>query len=341
MRFRFIQYSVLFLLLFYTALQPLMARPVRTGHDRLRHDLNGLLSGINSSNHILLGGYADVSYSQITHSFKEFATQPIGYSFSGGMLFEYQHYYLKLQTGIGCRFQDVSTHVGTFSIYDNVVDAMGYPYQLRYEFKDRHDISRYTHLQIPLLVGTAYKYFYAMAGCKLNLTLKSQNNITAICSTSAKYDQFSGIFEEMDNHGLRKDVPISSTGNILPRKFDLLASVECGIELAASEKGYLDRRVYKVYDNIGYRVRIALFCDVGMISMVAPTVYKLVEIPSNYKWDFSQFKMNHVLSSEKMHDVPLHNVYVGIKFSAFLDITRHGVCRICGDDSEIPLWSQY
>ena len=68
---------------------------------------------------------------------------------------------------------------------------------------------------------------------------------------------------------------------------------------------------------------------------------KKKQYPSNYKWDFSQFKMNHVLSSEKMHDVPLHNVYVGIKFSAFLDITRHGVCRICGDDSEIPLWSQY
>lgn len=304
-----------------------------TNYSDRKPDSDGLLTGTNSAAHHLVGFYVNGAYTQMMHSHAEIATQPLGISCGGGLLYEYQHFYLKVQTGFGVQVQNTKTHIRNFSIYDNtVVDAMGYPYLLRYDFYDRNDEGKYVHAQIPLLVGTAYKNFYTLAGFKLNMTLHAKNNISALCSTSATYEQFEGHFVEMDNHGMRKDVPIYSNDDLFPNQFDVLASFECGAEFSPADFNNPETyRSYSIQSKWAYRFRVALFCDVGMISVISQTSQKFVDIPTNYKWDFGKFKMNHLICSDKMTNVPLHNFYAGVKISLFLDYLSAEKCVICGD----------
>lgn len=303
-----------------------------TNYSKRKPDHNGLLTGINSSIHHLVGFYVDGAYTQMVHLRHDIASQPLGYAFGAGLLYEYQHFYLKVQTGVGVKVQNTDASVRDFTIIDNdVVDAMGYKYSLHYDFKQRKDHAKYLHLQVPIMVGTACENFYALAGFKFNMILDTDNQISAICSTSAKYDSFLGVFDEMDNHGLRKDVPINSIGHLPPFRFDALASLECGAEFSPQHFGDTDYRMYSKYDRLSYRFRVALFCDVGMISMFSRNSYNIVDIPKDYKWDFKKFKMNHIITSNKMTNVPLHNLYVGLKVTLFLDINMGGECRICGD----------
>jgi hypothetical protein len=50
-----------------------------------------------------------------------------------------------------------------------------------------------------------------------------------------------------------------------------------------------------------------------------------------FNYVFGKFKMNHLICSDKMTNVPLHNVYAGIKISLFLDYLSADKCVICGD----------
>ena len=303
-----------------------------TNYSNRKPDHNGLLTGTNSAIHHLIGFYVEGAYSQMLHTRKDLMAMPQGYAFGGGLLYEYQHFYLKCQTGIGIRIQNIDTRVNDLTITDNQVkDAMGYPYTLTYHFKDRVDKGQYMHLQVPLLAGTAYKHFYLLAGLKLNFSLLANNQVSAICSTSATYNNFIGDFTEMDNHGMRKDVPVASEGELFPMKFDVLASCELGAEFAPSRFGDTDYRMYMGYARNAYRFRVAAFCDFGLVSMIPNTTHQIVDIPQNYKWDFSTFRLNHVISSDLLKGVPLHNFYAGIKISLFLDCYRDGECKIFGD----------
>ena len=343
MRVRLIKYCICSLLLLIIAMPLARAdekppKPQKAGHGHRKVDLGGLLTGLNSSVHYLVGGYVEGAYTQMLHTHPEVVSNTFGGSYGVGLLFELQHFYLKCQTGIGIRRQFINTHIQDFHIYDHSVsDAMGYPYHLRYDFQDWKDQSSYFHVQIPCLLGTSYKYFYGLAGVKLNMLIAASNKVDAICSTSATYDSFLGIFEEMDNHGLRKEVPVSSKGNALPLKFDLIASLELGCEFALSPKDKLEPRSYVPYDRVGARARFALFCDIGTLSMSSKaSQQQIVEIPEDYKWDFQKFKLNHMLASDMLSNVPLRNFYAGLRLTLFLDITVDDVCKICGDNSIVP-----
>jgi hypothetical protein len=180
------------------------------------------------------------------------------------------------------------------------------------------------------MVGTSYKDFYVLGGFKLNTTILASNYMEAICSTSATYDSFLGVFDEMDNHGLRKDVLITSKGSLLPARFDVLASLEFGCEFAPTFVKTTDLRAYQMQSRLFYRFRVSAFCDIGLKSMVPDSPCPLVFIPEGYKWDFSTFQMNHIVSSDKMKGIPMHNFYAGVKFTIFLDYIAGEECRLCG-----------
>lgn len=299
--------------------------------DKKADPQTGLRTGRASYRRHLIGLYGEGAYSQILHSATDIANNPLGYAYGGGLTYEYQHFSLRFHTGVGVRIQELKTEVKDFYILDNQVsDAMGYPYLLRYDFAERKDQTKYIHVQIPLMIGASLNDFYFLGGFKLNTTIYATNYMEAICSTSATYDSFLGVFEEMDNHGLRKDVPIKSSGNLLPATFDVLASIEAGYEFAPKFVKTVDLRAYQMQSRLFYRFRVSGFCDIGLKSMVPDKPHPIVDIPKDYKWDFSMFQMNHIVSSSRMTGVPLHNFYAGIKFTIFLDYIDGEECRLCG-----------
>ena len=297
-----------------------------------KKDQNGLLTGTHSEVRHLFGIYTEGAYSTTLFTNPDICTAPLGYAYGGGFCYDFQYYYFKMQIGLGIKMQNLTTHVNDITIHDDhVSDAWGYPYNLKYDFKDRIEHSNNAHLQIPLLLGSGHKNLYALAGVKINLNLNSSTHINTIGTTTGTYDQFSGIFEEMDNHGLRKNVPIDFYDKRNLSAFDIMASLEIGGEWGTKYRPIVSRYrpASEPLHELEWRVRIAAFVDFGLLTPKYSNP-NIVEIPTDTKWDFCTFKMNNILSSNTPHNAHLHNFYAGIKLTVFIGSLHYVTCVICG-----------
>lgn len=313
----------------------------RTNFSDKKKDTNGLLTGMHSEVLHLFGIYTEGAYSSVLFTNPNMSTMPSGYAYGGGICYEFQYYSFKTQIGVGLQVQDHVAKVYDVTMYDhNVSDAWGYPYHLKYDFRERVDTCRNLHLQIPILFGYGGKNIYGMAGVKLNINAYRDIGIKAIGSTTATYDQFFGTFEEMDNHGLRKDVPIQfASQTIFAKPMSVLASIEVGGEWGTKYHPIVSRMRLKTSEELQkplqWRIRVAAFCDFGITTArMRPSANELVTIPQNSKWDFCTYKMNHVLSVKQPF---CSDFYVGIKVTAFIGFLRYVQCVLCKDQSEADM----
>jgi hypothetical protein len=150
----------------------------------------------------------------------------------------------------------------------------------------------------------------------------------------------------MDNHGLRKNVPVNYTSTTKfnrPYPIDILASFEFGGEWGTEYTPRLSRYRPdgKPMQDFEWRLRIAAFCDIGICNFNGSAGY-LVEIPQNTKWDFCTFKMNHVLSLKDLHNSGIHNFYVGVKVTVGVGTKRYRKCVMCGEvQTELDMQNPY
>ena len=302
---------------------------------------NGLRVGTYSATHFLFGIWMEGAYAQPFSISDNILTPSLGSSYGGGICFDFQRYYFRAQLGVGYRLQNLSAYVQDFIRKDdNVTDSWGYPYHLKYDFHDRIDQGIQHSLQIPILVGSGIRQFYALGGGKIHLNTYTQTFSKAQCTTTATYDQFLGVFEEMDNHGLRKDVPFENTNTIEPwTVVDLLASIELGWESASGIRtpGTTKYKPISNKDNVPeWRLRLAVFCDVNCLHFVKGSSKVdiqdlpnyLVEIPAETKWDVSTFKMNNILySNAKISGYS--NFSIGVKLTLCFGFYVNSRCIQC------------
>jgi hypothetical protein len=224
----------------------------------------------------------------------------------------------------------------------NVTDAWGYKYHLRYDFRDRVDEGINQTLQIPLMVGAGVDMIYGLAGFKFQMNHITRSTSTAIATTTATYDQFLGVFEEMDHHGLRKDVPVTYKEQSEPWTiFDLYGSLEVGLELAGGIqlRGTTKYKPTHAEDRgPEWRARVAGFIELNLWHHMKGQSLKnphhpeqyLVTIPPESKWDFSTFKLNSTMFSTNGMPGRLDFV-VGLKLT-FLIGFYDQVCVPCMTD---------
>ena len=150
-----------------------------------------------------------------------------------------------------------------------------------------------------------------------------------ITTTTAQYpDRYIGLFEEMDNHGIRKEVPLSTTHDRLKFKLDVMASVELGYEFAISTKGY---RSYRKDDTDDFRLRIGGFVDVGLTNLMPKDNNLLYYIPEETHYDFGLFDFHHVFSTAEAQGYSLHNIFTGVRLSFFFyGYQSQEKCILCG-----------
>jgi len=309
--------------------------------NRWRFDHNGLRSGSYGYVHNLYGFYLDGGYSSLFSSVPNTDFRPGGWGFGGGFCYEHQRGLFRMQLGLGLRYQTVKNTIGDTVITDpTVTDAFGYHYKLHYYFHDRQDCSKSLHAQLPILFGMGVQGFYFLTGVKLNYTFRGSTHVSALGTTTGTYPQFEGIFQEMDNHGFRKDVDIQRDGPKLDFKFDALLSLEVGYEYCKEPpRGTrYSLQLLKPGERMEYRVRIAAFVDYGLANICPKTDNHFVYIPKDYKWDFAKYEMNHVFSTTLAQPFNVHNFYAGIKFTFLFGKYKYTKCVLCsGFESEATM----
>jgi len=306
-----------------------------------KYDRNGLRTGTRGDVHNLFGIYADGAYSCLFNTIPYVSYKPGGYGVGGGICYEHQRGMFKMQVGLGLRYQNVANDVGDTTFYDlNVRDARGYNYSLRYDFFDRVDRAFTFNGQLPVLFGVGVKGFYSLAGFKINYNITGKSFVTAMGTTSGIYPQFLGQFFEMDNHGFRKDVQLERKDMPIQFKMDLLLALEAGYEWGKNIVVNKQAQFTNRGAHLEYRLRIAAFMEYGLLNICPNQDLALVAIPTNYKWDFPEYRLNYVFSSSVAQSEKIHNFYAGIKLTVLIGSYTDKRCVLCsGWKSEVDMSS--
>lgn len=298
--------------------------------------LMGLHASEYSGSHHLIGFSVDGGWSTFFSSMPAAKTTPGGGLIGLHFLYEYQYSGLIIQTGVGVAYQKVFTNIADTSIYhEHMVDTWSsvYPteFTLKHHFADRQDVSQQLYGRIPLYVG---HYFfgsrgigYFLAGLHAGYAFWGNTRQTMNVSTSGKYERYVGIWEEMDNHGFRKDVPLERKGERLALKFDLAAHAEIGYEYNTRQsiKNYRSRPS----DRLDGRIRIAGFVDCGLLTICPEGNKVFYDTPMESIYDFSTYSAEHVFSTQDASKHWVRNLSVGLRVTFLFGFQPQEHCILC------------
>ena len=304
-----------------------------TNTDRKRHeDMRGLRRSLYTGNHHSVGMSVYGGWSAILSSSDIVTSNPGGYSLRLGGFYEYRKGYFVLQAGLGAMYRDIRTQVNDYryvntemaSTWDRrwaeVIDTWGMPVsQLTYDLQGREDRLQQLHVQVSLLAGVLWNGWYALAGLTPSLPLIQHASTSMTITSRGSYDRYLGLgengyWEEMDNHGYRKDVPLKRATSDLPMRLDLMVSLEGGYDWTIKEYTHL---------------RIGAYARCGVMNTAVRGGEKSVYIPYASKWDFETFLATPVWISDLSEGQQLHNFSAGLKITLLYTIPPPDKCVLC------------
>ena len=168
---------------------------------------------------------------------------------------------------------------------------------------------------------------YFLAGVKLNYAFWGNTKQTLKGSTSGLYERYIGVWEEMDNHGFRKDVPLERTGKQLQVKFDVMAHAEIGYEYTSFQNPHSYRIMPN--DRLDWRLRIAGFVDFGIVDICPRTNNVYYGIPDATIYDFPTYRMDHVFSTADAKRYWMRNLFVGVRITMLFGFQGKERCILC------------
>lgn len=290
---------------------------------------SGLRTTTYDGVHHLVGVHVDGGYSKLFGNMPNTFNTSGGYTVGLGLDYSYTGRGLILQTGLALRWQDVRNNVLNDSlVIDPFTDSQGTDYRLRYDLTDRVDMSRNLYLQVPVLAGTYFYGAYFLAGVKLNVQLLGNTRTKLNVTTTATYDRYIGTWEEMDNHGIRKEVEQVRDGAKLGLKFDLMATAEIGYEWSLGNYG---KKGYRKQSAKDYRVRLGAFVECGLLDIMPKGDKLSYVIPESSRFDFSTFEFNHMFSTSEASKYHVRNLFAGVRLSFFFFGKQSSEkCILCG-----------
>ena len=298
--------------------------------------LFGLHASLYSGTHHLIGVSAEGSWSSFVTNMPNVKLTPGGGAVGLQFNYEFQFSGLIIHTGIGLAYQRVFTDIGDTVFYHyNLKDVWSgitpRELDLRHTFYKRQDMAQQIYGQVPIYVGHYifgnYGIGYFLAGVKFSYAFWGNTQQKLTGSTAGKYHDFVGVWDEMDNHGFRKDVPIERKGDKLKLQFDVMAHAEMGYEynLQQSAKDYKVRPS----DRMDCRLRFAGFAEFGILNICPGTKNVFYGLPTETLYDFPTYRMDHVYSTKDASSYWMRNLFVGLRFTVLFGFRPAERCILC------------
>ena len=290
---------------------------------------SGLRTTTYDGVHHLFGLHLDGGYSKLFGNMPQALNTPGGYTVGLGFDYSYTGRGIILQTGLAVCWQDVNNNILKDSlVIDPIKDSEGTDFRLQYDLTDRVDKSRNIYLQLPILAGTYFYGAYFLAGVKLNLQVWGNTQTKLNVTTTATYDRYIGPWEEMDNHGIRKEVEEVRKGDKLNLKFDVMATAEIGYEWSLGNYG---KKGYHKQSAKDYRLRLGAFVECGLLDIMPKGDKKSYVIPESSRYDFSTFEFNHMFSTAEARQYHVRNLFTGVRLTFFFYGKQSTEkCILCG-----------
>jgi len=296
----------------------------------------GLHTSQYTGTHHLIGLSLEGSWSAFVSNMPAAKITPGGGAAGAHLLYEFQYSGLLIQTGLGVNFQQVYTNIADSNMYhlnmhDTWSDVQDVEFTLKHDLHQRRDMSRNLYVQLPIYAGhyilSPVGIGYWLAGVHINYAFMGKTAQSTLVTTSGLYERYVGIWEEMDNHGFRKDVPLERSGKQLKLKMDVMAHAEMGYEWTTYNGPHSYRVTKRSETDI--RMRVGAFVDFGILNICPRTDNVLYDIPEETIYDFSTYQMEHIFSTQDARSFWMRNLYVGLRFTFLFGFPPQEHCILC------------
>lgn len=297
--------------------------------------LFGLHASQYTGSHHLLGFSAEGAWSAAINNMPRVSALPGGANTGLRLVYEYQYSGLLIQTGVGIGYQCASNFIGdTLIIHEHMHDVWNgqdVEYTLKHNFYDRTDHYQQLYAQIPLYIGHyilgARGIGYFLTGVHVNYSFWGSTRQKLTGTTTGIYERYVGVWEEMDNHGFRKDVPIERTDEKLQIKLDLMVHGEIGYEYTT----FQNPKSYRVRpgDRLDCRLRFAAYADFGILDVSPNTKKTFYETPMETIFDFPSYQFHHAFSTTDAQGYWMRHLNVGVRFTVLFGFQGKERCILC------------
>jgi hypothetical protein len=238
-----------------------------------------------------------------------------------GFVYQFQRNHFIFETGLEGKFTYNPVGVADSLLHFNMIDTKGTPFIYNGYLKDRTDVSKNLSVNLPLMLGVEYNYFYGLVGAKLNYALLSRTHQTAQLATTGDYDIYYEILENVPTHGFHDYIKEESKGS-MNYKLDARVAAELGA-------------VFYSYDR-SLKYRIGVFAEYGILDVRKSSDNVSLLTPD--LTEYMHVNMNHIYSSSNTPTSPVHNLLCGLRFSILFPVgksnyrsSRSYPCRCLND----------
>lgn len=239
-----------------------------------------------------------------------------------GLGYEWRDQVLLFQTGLGGQYTQTGLKCDQLTytipkVYDSEGDLLDYQYIER----GRKDQYTQLALQIPLLVGAHFNYFYFLAGAKVNVNINQTAKVKATYDTQGDYDLLIDPLAQMPNHQFYTDRDIETTKKY-GLKVNIAASAEVGGEFHLREGR-----------NADTFLRVAAFADFSLLderTKSSSPMFQTSDIHNNVdKLDM----MAGVAQVDYLHsgtaESAIRHLLAGVKLTLIFSNDRKYGCVMC------------
>ncbi len=304
-----------------------------TSRDRKRYtDLRGLRKSEYTGSHHSLGAYVYGGYASLISNSSLITPKPGGCNLRIGGLYEYRHGYFTVQTGVGLMYRTIKTNINDYRYsnldmaqswderWSTVADSWGMRLSmLTYDVQGRTDQMQQLYAQVPILFGMNYYGLYFLAGLTPSVPIWQKASTSMSITSRGTYSRYYGIgdgqyWEEMDNHGYRKDVPFSRSAEKIPFHLEFLFSLEVGYDFLVKDNTHL---------------RLAGFVDCALNNLSNGSSSRSLYIPYETKWDFETFHAQPIWYSDVAKNKQIHSWSAGLKLTILYTFPQQEKCILC------------
>ncbi|MGM9809531.1 MAG: hypothetical protein ACI30J_01500 [Paludibacteraceae bacterium] len=248
-----------------------------------------------------------------------------------GVGYRYYRNQFLFATSLQCKYTYFTLSMNDMRDSISLVDSEGDPFLLRADATQCSDRNHALHLQLPLLFGMEWKRFYFLVGPMFSMNVFGRTIADGEITTSATYPMYNGMMVDMPTHNLTTQSV--SHYRDLRLNFDLLAHLEVGWRL-----GRLPRPREIALSPTIHRYYIALFADIGCLNIqhiankdnLTPRLWHETTTDSQGQ-PITTFNLTPTMMSRELYGRRLTEYYIGVKFTAALELPQKQPCVICND----------